>query len=92
MTWITVASISGTFMLIWELFQTTRVMRCQSLLLKDRQRTIKALQEQMDGQDDDMSCLSQKLFAANNKIAMLTLQNEDLRKTITSLTDAAEEE
>lgn len=92
MTWITVASISGTLVLTWELHQTTRVMRRQQAIMQDCRYTIKALQEQIDWQNEDLQASSRKLIQANNKIAMLNLQNEDLRKTVAVLTDAAEEE
>lgn len=79
-------------MLIWELWQDGRVMKRQSLLMKDHQKTIKALQEQIDWQNGDLSRLNQKLVQANNKAALLSLQNENLRSTVAILTDAAEEE
>lgn len=79
-------------MLLWGLWQDGRVMRRQSLLMKDYQKTIKALQEQIDWQNGDLSRISHKLVQANNKIAMLTMQNENLRSTVAVLTDAAEED
>ncbi len=79
-------------MLLWGLWQDGRVMRRQSLLMKDYQKTIKALQEQIDWQNGDLSRISQKLVQANNKIALLTMQNEGLRSTVAVLTDAAEED
>ncbi len=90
MTWIIIAGLvllAGGTML-----HVDQLLREQRSIIAQYRNMVKALHEQIDRQDDDMACLSQKLFAANNKIAMLSLQNEDLRKTIAVLTDAAEEE
>jgi ABC-type transporter Mla subunit MlaD len=92
LTWITVASISGTIVLTWKLYQLNQLVDALRHLTEQYRDTIRALQEQIDWQNGDLQANSRRLVQANNKIAMLNLQNEDLRKTVAVLTDAAEEE